>query len=239
MQRTQRPSGDHARGDRTRLQLLDAATEIFASNNYDSVRTRMLSDAAGVNQAAIPYYFGGKEGLYLAVAQRIAEALEEQTRALRRQADDALRRNPPAPRAEILRTLHRVLSGFARSSLEEPGRAARTAFIVREQLHPTKAFDLIYGHAMEPLHRAVGALIARLDEQPEDDPRCILHAHALLSQVIGFATGRTALLRRLGQTRLSPKQIGQIADLAGTLATAPFAATPSTAPAPPPAVANS
>lgn len=217
-------SDDSTRGDQTRLRLLETATEIFAHNSYDSVRTRMLADAANVNQAAIPYYFGGKKGLYMAVAQRVAADLEAQTRDLRKRTDEILQRSPPAPRDEVVRTLHEVLSEFVLGSLGKPSRSARAGFIIREQQHPTEAFDLIYTQAMEPLHRAITALVARLRERPSEDPDCILHAHALLGQIIGFITAGTTLLRRLGQTQLSTSQVEQIAELVGSLAAAPFTA---------------
>src|SRR6202007_3447404 len=49
--------------------LLDAATEIFGTYNLEGATPRQLAERAGVNQDAIPYYFGGKEGLYLATIE--------------------------------------------------------------------------------------------------------------------------------------------------------------------------
>jgi AcrR family transcriptional regulator len=51
--------------------LIEAGLEIFGTFNLEGGTTRQLAQRAGVNQAAIPYYFGGKEGLYLAVIEHL------------------------------------------------------------------------------------------------------------------------------------------------------------------------
>jgi AcrR family transcriptional regulator len=51
--------------------LIKAGLEIFGTFNLEGATTRQLAERAGVNQAAIPYYFGGKEGLYLAVIEHL------------------------------------------------------------------------------------------------------------------------------------------------------------------------
>lgn len=215
------PDADSARGDQTRQRLLETAVEIFARSAYDSVRTRMLADAAGVNQAAIPYYFGGKEGLYLAVAQHIAERLGAEIAALTAQAAPLLDDTAHASDEAIELALRKILADFARSILSQPEPNASAAIILREQLQPTKAFDLLYQQAMEPLHRAVTALTARLDGLDHDAPEAILHAHALLGQVLGFVAARTTVLRRLGQQQIDAAQIEYIADLLGSVRIAP------------------
>src|ERR1700726_5322811 len=51
--------------------LIEAGLEIFGTFNLEGATTRQLAEHAGVNQAAIPYYFGGKEGLYFAVIEHL------------------------------------------------------------------------------------------------------------------------------------------------------------------------
>ena len=50
--------------------ILDVAEKIFADMGYDGASTRLISGEAGVNMAMLNYYFGSKEGLYLAVFER-------------------------------------------------------------------------------------------------------------------------------------------------------------------------
>lgn len=50
--------------------ILDVAEKIFSELGYDGASTRVISGEAGVNMAMLNYYFGSKEGLYLAVFTR-------------------------------------------------------------------------------------------------------------------------------------------------------------------------
>lgn len=50
--------------------ILDVAERVFSDNGFDGASTRMISGEAGVNMAMLNYYFGSKEGLFLAVFER-------------------------------------------------------------------------------------------------------------------------------------------------------------------------
>jgi len=50
--------------------ILDVAEKIFSELGYDGASTRTISGEAGVNMAMLNYYFGSKEGLYLAIFER-------------------------------------------------------------------------------------------------------------------------------------------------------------------------
>jgi AcrR family transcriptional regulator len=53
-------------GVEARARLLHAAVHLFAEKGFANTSTRELATAAGVNIAAISYYFGDKAGLYRA-----------------------------------------------------------------------------------------------------------------------------------------------------------------------------
>lgn len=50
--------------------ILDVAEKIFADLGFDGASTRHISSEAGVNMAMLNYYFGSKEGLFLAIFER-------------------------------------------------------------------------------------------------------------------------------------------------------------------------
>ena len=50
--------------------ILDVAEKVFSELGYDGASTRSISGEAGVNMAMLNYYFGSKEGLFLAVFDR-------------------------------------------------------------------------------------------------------------------------------------------------------------------------
>lgn len=50
--------------------MLDAAVAEFGAHGFSGARVSEIARRAGVNKQLISYYFGGKEGLYRAVADR-------------------------------------------------------------------------------------------------------------------------------------------------------------------------
>ena len=50
--------------------ILDVAERVFSELGYDGASTHTISGEAGVNMAMLNYYFGSKEGLFLAVFNR-------------------------------------------------------------------------------------------------------------------------------------------------------------------------
>jgi AcrR family transcriptional regulator len=80
----------------TRQALLDHATDAFAENGFDRASVREITQRADVNQAAINYHFGGKEGLYrevlyLAVAALNDASLLDEDAIFRVNRDEAVR----------------------------------------------------------------------------------------------------------------------------------------------------
>ncbi|MCC3701575.1 TetR/AcrR family transcriptional regulator [Rouxiella badensis] len=53
--------------------LLDSAFDLFAHQNYSSVRIKDIAKATGLNSALIYYYFGSKEDLFLKVIEAAVE----------------------------------------------------------------------------------------------------------------------------------------------------------------------
>ena len=55
--------------DNTRARILETAGEVFAEKGYASATVREICEQAAVNLAAVNYYFGGKESLYVKTLQ--------------------------------------------------------------------------------------------------------------------------------------------------------------------------
>lgn len=56
--------------------ILDVAEKVFSELGFDGASTRTISGEAGVNMAMLNYYFGSKEGLFLAVFNRKISAFK-------------------------------------------------------------------------------------------------------------------------------------------------------------------
>ncbi len=61
------------RADQSRARILEAAIAEFSENGLAGARTEQIAEAAGVNKALLYYYFQGKEALYTAAIESVAE----------------------------------------------------------------------------------------------------------------------------------------------------------------------
>jgi AcrR family transcriptional regulator len=147
------PSDERARdADRTRAEILDVATGVFADQGYSGARVDEIAARTRTTKRMLYYYFGSKEGLYLAVLERAytgIRALEQQVdvehlapaEALRQVAEitfDHHEAHPDFIRLVAIENIHRaehlarsaVLDRLASPALEvltgilERGRAA-------------------------------------------------------------------------------------------------------------------
>jgi len=63
------------RADQSRARILDAAIRQFSENGLAGARTELIAEAAGVNKALLYYYFQGKDALYTAALETVAERM--------------------------------------------------------------------------------------------------------------------------------------------------------------------
>jgi AcrR family transcriptional regulator len=188
------PTG-YARGDETRARIINAALDVFGVHGFGGASTRMLADRAGVNLPALQYYFNGKEGVYLACAEHIAGRMQQLLgpAAARMAARLEAGGSPRRLRAALLE----FLDGFANLFLAVHEQEHWVLFIIREQAHPTKAFDILYERMMRRVIGACTGLVARLLGLSRDDPAVRLRTLALLGQIVFFRTAREVTLRTL------------------------------------------
>lgn len=172
--------------------LLETATEHFGMRGFEGASTREIATASGTAMSSITYHFGGKEGLYLAVADHIAERIADRQAPMLATAKAAatLARDQAAAAAVAM------VDGFGRMMLA-PESAAWSSFIVREQQAPTAAFQRLYEGAMQAIVDSFVALIAvarpDLDERAARMTGILLYGQALILRV-----GHASVCRVLG-----------------------------------------
>lgn len=196
------------RGEETRRALLDAATDIFGRKGYEA-STREIAAAAGVNLAAIPYYFGTKDDLYIACAEGIAQRMLAHVGPRLDQAQARLRQSPPDDPEAAREVILGLLNGLA-SAMVDTESATWARFIIREQMEPTEAFERIYNGVMTRLLTALRQAIARAGGIDPDSQEAGLRAIAAVSQVLVFRAARAAVLRQLGWRDIGPPELDAI-----------------------------
>jgi AcrR family transcriptional regulator len=66
--------------DRTRSEILDVATREFAEHGYSGARVDEIAERTRTTKRMLYYYFGSKEGLFVAVLERAYAAIREAER---------------------------------------------------------------------------------------------------------------------------------------------------------------
>jgi AcrR family transcriptional regulator len=199
-------------GDETRRKLIAAGLDVFGRYGFETATTRMLAKAAGVNLAAIPYHFGGKEGLYQAVVESVAARILDIVAEKRKILYEVVK-NPQASREEMLRAMEGIIRAFGRFLVSSEFGDQMGFIIIWEQFQPTAAFDRIYDSAMGELHKAVTCLVARLTDVSPESEEAILRTHAIIGQVFVFRAMRETAKRRLGWKKFDEKKTTRVCDI--------------------------
>ena len=110
----------------SRRAILDAAETAFAARGYDGASMGAIARGAGVSSALPAYFFGGKDGLYRAVLERLLAAREARLEPLAARAAAELERSGH-PRA----ALEILIDGYVDFLRERP---ALVALMAREAL---------------------------------------------------------------------------------------------------------
>ena len=201
--------GDDGRGEVTRRRMVEAAVRVFGERGYHAVGTRELADAAGVNQAAIPYYFGGKDGLHAAAAEDVAAAGRAAfAPVLRRLKGASLESLEDRDALGLL--VRAAFGGLTRGLVGPMDTGVRAGFVVREQLQPGPAFDVLYDGYIRELHEAITSLVAAARNLGPRTSRAAIEAHALIGMALAFVVARPALWRRLDWDELGPRRASEI-----------------------------
>ena len=192
-----------------RTRLLEAAAQVFGAFNLEGATTRQIADQAGVNQAAIPYYFGGKEGLYLATVEHFFRQKFPTMRPLVQELNAWLATGAN-DKAAALALLKKLLTCMLGLILDQDVSSSLGRIIMREQMQPTKAFDIVYEGAIRHVHEGVTRLLAVVLGRKPEERAVVLRAQMLVGHVLIFLSGRETIRRRLGLTGYTKKEIAEI-----------------------------
>jgi AcrR family transcriptional regulator len=151
--------------------IIQAAAVLFAQQGYDGASTRAITQRAEVNSAMIAYYFGNKQALYEAVANR---AVEEITKSL-------------APQTTSMSSINRLINS-AQSLADIVAAKPQCAAI----LYPGQGGEVgrLHRNARERVAKAIepmaAAVLADRPAAQADRPSVKLSAQDLADLVLGI-----------------------------------------------------
>ena len=186
----------------SRERILEAAGEVFAECGFRSATVRRICQRAGVNIAAVNYYFGGKEKLYSEV--------------LRYWSEYALKKYPLLLGLAEEAPVEEQLKAFVRSllfRLLDKGKPAWFGkLMAREMIEPTRAFERLVKEVVRPRDRILASIIQKKIGTSVDKEGIRLFSASIIGQCIYYYNAR-AIIERLHRRDVSRAgEIERIAD---------------------------
>ena len=162
--------------EETRDRIIGAAGAVFAERGFRGTTIRQITARAGVNLAAVNYYFQDKGELYIRVlreAKRCATMI-------------VIQDLPGNPRERLEGFIQRFL-GY----LLDPARPSWHARIITMEIsNPTPALNVIVREITAPFFRDVRALIGEVVEGQASPEELDLFAVSVFSQCVFYASNR-------------------------------------------------
>jgi AcrR family transcriptional regulator len=186
--------------DNPRERLLETAGEIFAEKGFKGATIREIIDRAGVNIAAVNYYFRDKERLYIEAVKHAACG----------EAEDAHLTWPPStPPAVKLRDLIR----FQLLRFLDPSRPAWLArLIMRELTQPSEACAELVREYIEPRSKVLFGVLREL--LPPDTPRrkVFMTAFSIVGQCHFYCSHKPIIRLLIGEDEYQCLDVAALAE---------------------------
>jgi len=199
------------KGDVTRAAILRAALETFGRDGFKATTTRDIAERAGVSLPALKYYFGSKEGLYLAGATEIVERFESQFAVLEEslRAELKVGMTPVRARARLKLTMSGLVDFLLASDESDVWRL----FVLHEMSDPGPAFEVLYKSIWSRGIDLCSALIGCVVQKSARSAAVRIEALLMISNVTAFERGREVVLRTLGWDDLGGRRLATLKEV--------------------------
>jgi AcrR family transcriptional regulator len=176
----------------TREKLLEAAEVLFVKKGYEGVSVRDLTEAAGVNVAAINYHFKGKKDLYREVFRRMLAPVAQ------RRLEELASVIPKAGAPDLREVIRTYVSGFLGEMLASREAECCLNRVSVEMSRSGIATDVLVKEMVMPVHRVIKEAIrrARPDLTEEKISLCII---SIAGQIIHFVRAKEVIRRLAGR----------------------------------------
>jgi len=212
-----RATGEKPAADDPRERILLAAGREFAEKGYEAATVRDICLAAGVNLAAVNYYFGDKRRLYI---ESVKHAHEERVRQV------------PEPHWEPGTPADRKLREFLGNTLErmlglgQPPWQVR--LMLREVLQPTEACRELVEDYFRPHFEMLVSILSELAAGRLDEPRLRRLAVGVMGQCFVYRAAGDVVGMLVPADELAALHTpGQLADHVALMTLAALGAGPA------------
>lgn len=179
-----------------KARIFRAALEEFALMPFSAARTRAVAARAGVNHAAISYYFGGKKELYIEAVRQISEYIRLFMESFFERGEGVKRSKSSAAAKGLLSEF--IMSRVCVDSPRDPLFKWIVMIITREEMYPTEAFDIIYDNVIKPSNDFMSRMIAIASRGACRGAEARIFAQMLVGQAMMFNSTRVGFKRLNG-----------------------------------------
>lgn len=197
----QNPDVPNPQDFRTRTRILEAAGRVFAEKGFLQATSREICELAQANTAAVNYYFGGKEQLYVEVLR------EADQRLVDRRAIQAILETGGKPE-QILEDLFRMV---LRSLIGTESQSWYARLLLREMTTPTQALADVFQHRIRPNMMALRQLVAGIMKLPIDHLAVVRGAMSAMAQCMFLFQNRHMVQLAIPEYQLELGEVDQLA----------------------------
>ena len=191
-----------------RERLLHTAGIFYAERGDDAVSTRELTRAAGVNLAAIAYYFGGKNGLQAAVIEHVVAACRDRTWEVFEHLAEAIER-ADGNRDQLAAATAAFADAFLGAALPVNRETWWVTVVTRAMGNLADRDAPLYETLFRPAHQILRQLVTAATGETDPDRVGIL-TEALAGDFLTFCKNYSVVLRSLDWNDFNDAHIDQI-----------------------------
>jgi TetR/AcrR family transcriptional regulator, regulator of cefoperazone and chloramphenicol sensitivity len=155
-------------GEESRRRILESALKLFSEQGFERTTVRQISKAASVNISAISYYFGDKNGLYIALYKELMCKSQESLYSFQRED------------LSLQQALNQLFMSYVEPLKQGETMRMYIRLFMREMIEPTGMWKEQVENNIIPKHEALLKLlqkhlnIATVDDDLQRLARCII-----------------------------------------------------------------
>jgi AcrR family transcriptional regulator len=190
--------------DTKRDRIIDAAGEMFAERGFDATTVRDICQAADANVAAVNYYYGDKQRLYIEAVVRAHRWRMDRVKLPDWGAEPA----PEKKLADFIQTfIRRVRTG--------PGDTWHTRLIMREIANPSAACAELVQSSIRPQFEILLTILHELLPGERDEEKLRLTAFSIVGQCLFYHFADPVIRNLLGPEQYDNLDIEKLAEHIG------------------------
>jgi AcrR family transcriptional regulator len=197
----------YSAGESTKMSMVNAAGELAGEVGLDNVTTRAVAERAGENIGSIHYHFGGKDGLFEAVARNAIGSCEE------KKVYEAVEQLDESSTPEEFSKAIRIAVAGEIDDLFRSDRPHWHSQVIYQLLQrDDDLYELLRVKLLDPSMDCMVRLLKLIDPAMSDED-AFLHACTTRMPVFAHAHYMKAMLKRLGVKQYSERYLKKMEDL--------------------------